>query len=128
MRRIAVVDNDRTYLEIIRDLLEDEGYIVVTHDDLSTGCTFLKQVRPDLVIVDILQQRKPLGLTLLADLRQDGATRALPVIVVSADAFILKDYAAQFHADGFAILGKPFEFQELVTVISQTLKVGMLGG
>jgi CheY-like chemotaxis protein len=128
MPRIAVVDNDRIYLEIIRDLLEDEGYTVLTHDDLRTGCSFVRQVRPDLVIVDILQQRKPLGLTLLADLLEDGATRALPVIVVSADEFILKDYAAQFRADGFQILGKPFQVQELLTVISERLTVGMPSG
>src|SRR5919199_4614520 len=97
-RRIAVVDNDRIYLEIIRDLLEDEGLTVLTHDDLRTGCTFLSQVRPDLVIVDILQQREPLGLALLADLLQDVALRALPVIVVSADEFILNEHGAQFHA------------------------------
>jgi CheY-like chemotaxis protein len=128
MRRIAVVDNDRIYLEIIRDLLEDEGYSVLTHDDLRTGCSFVRQVRPDLVIVDILQQRKPLGLTLLADLLQDAVTRALPVIVVSADEFILKDYAAQFHADGFQVLGKPFQVQELLTAISQGLRVSMPSG
>jgi CheY-like chemotaxis protein len=126
MRRIAVVDNDRVYLEIIRDLLEDEGFTVLTHEDLRTGCTFLRQVHPDLVIVDILQQRKPLGLTLLADLLQDVELRALPVIVVSADEFILNEHGAQFHADGFAILGKPFDFQELLAVISQNLKISVL--
>lgn len=125
MRRIAVVDNDRIYLEIIRDLLEDEGYTVLTHDDLRTGCSFVRQVRPDLVIVDILQQRKPLGLTLLADLLQDPLTRDVPVIVVSADEFILKDYATQFHADGFQILGKPFQVQDLLAVISDGLRVSM---
>jgi CheY-like chemotaxis protein len=125
MRRIAVVDNDRIYLEIIRDLLEDEGYTVLTHDDLRTGCSFVRQVRPDLVIVDILQQRKPLGLTLLADLLQDPLTRDVPVIVVSADEFILKDYATQFHADGFQILGMPFQVQDLLAVISDGLRVSM---
>ena len=60
VRRIAVVDNDRVYLGVIRDLLEDEGFAVLTHDDLASGCTFLRQHRPELAIVDILQQREPL--------------------------------------------------------------------
>jgi CheY-like chemotaxis protein len=109
-RRIAVVDNDRAYLEVIRDLLEDEGVAVLTHDDLGTGCSFLGQQRPDLVIVDILQQREPLGLTLLAGLLQDADLRTLPVMVVSADERILREHAAQFQADSFAVLGKPFDF------------------
>jgi DNA-binding response OmpR family regulator len=69
-RRIAVLDNDRIYLEIIRDLLEDEGFAVLAHDELGTGCSFLGPQRPDLVLVDILQQREPLGLTLLGGLFQ----------------------------------------------------------
>ena len=121
--RIAVVDNDRVYLEVIRDLLEDEGFSVVTHDDLETGCGFLRKQPADLVIVDILQQREPLGLSLLTSLLQDDELRNLPVIVVSADERILREHAAQFQADGFAVLGKPFDFQELLRVICQALNL-----
>jgi DNA-binding response OmpR family regulator len=123
VRRIAVLDNDRIYLEIIRDLLQDEGFAVVTHDDLSSGCGFLRQQRPDLVIVDILQQREPLGLVLLASLLQDVELRVLPVIVVSADEMTLREHAEQFQADGFAVLGKPFDVQELLRVIRRVLNL-----
>jgi hypothetical protein len=37
----------------------------------------------------------------------------------------LKDYATQFHADGFQILGKPFQVQDLLAVISDGLRVSM---
>jgi DNA-binding response OmpR family regulator len=121
VRRIAVVDNDRVYLGVIRDLLEDEGFAVLTHDDLASGCTFLKQQRPELAIVDILQQREPLGLTLLASLREDPELRALPVIVVSADELLLRERAGDLQADGFALLAKPFDFQELLALISRGL-------
>jgi hypothetical protein len=40
--------------QAIRDLLEDEGFAVLTHDDLETGCSFLRQQHPDPVLVDIL--------------------------------------------------------------------------
>jgi CheY-like chemotaxis protein len=122
-RRIAVVDNDRVYLEVIRDLLEDEGFAVLTHDDLGTGCGFLRQEHPDLVIVDILQQREPLGLSLLAGLLQDADLRHLPVMVVSADERILREHAAQFQTDGFAVLGKPFDVHELLQLIGETLNL-----
>jgi DNA-binding response OmpR family regulator len=121
VRRIAVVDNDRVYLGVIRDLLEDEGFAVLTHDDLASGCAFLKQQRPELAIVDILQQREPLGLTLLAGLRQDPELRGLPVIVVSADELLLRERAGDLQAAGFGLLPKPFDFQELLALITRTL-------
>jgi DNA-binding response OmpR family regulator len=121
VRRVAVVDNDRVYLRVMRDLLEDEGFEVLTHDDLASGCAFLKQDRPELAIVDILQQREPLGLTLLASLRQEPELRHLPVIIVSADELLLREQGADLQAAGFGLLVKPFDFQELLALIRRSL-------
>jgi CheY-like chemotaxis protein len=71
--------------------------------------------------VDILQQREPLGLTLLGGLLQDADLRNLPIFVVSADEMLPREHAGQFQADGFVVVGKPFDFQELLCVICQTL-------
>jgi DNA-binding response OmpR family regulator len=121
VRRIAVLDNNRDYLEIVQDLLQDEGFAVVTHEDLSSGYGFVQQQRPDLAIVDILQHREPLGLNLLVALRQDAELRALPVVVASADEPTLRQHADQFEAEGFAVLSKPFDLEELLRVVCQAL-------
>ena len=78
-RRIAILDNEPLYLEIIQDLLQDEGFEVITLGDLRAGYAFVQQQHPDLLIVDLLQQREPLGLTLLVALRQDLQLRGCRV-------------------------------------------------
>jgi CheY-like chemotaxis protein len=119
--RIAILDNEPVYLDVIRDVLQDEGFEVVTLDDLRPGYAFVQQQRPDLVIVDLLQQREPLGLALLAALRQDPQLRELPVVVASADEQTLRERAEQFRTDGCAVLGKPFEIEDLLCLIRQLL-------
>ena len=122
-RRIAVLDNEPVYLDVIQDLLQDEGFEVVTLADLRAGYAFVQQQHPDLVIVDLLQQREPLGLALLAALRQDPQLRQLPVVVASADERTLRARAEQFRAAGCAVLSKPFDVEDLLRLIRQLLPV-----
>jgi hypothetical protein len=45
------------------------------------------------------------------------------IIVVSTDAMFLREHAGQFQAHGFAMVGKPCDFQELLRAICQALNL-----
>ena len=125
--RIAVIDDDRSCLQLVQELLEDEGFDVATRDDLRGAHEFIRDCQPDVVILDLIQERKPVGLAVLAALAEDEHLRGLPLIVVSADALRLGHIGHGLQDEGVAVLSKPFDLQALVDLVRQALlQAGLL--
>ena len=118
---IAVIDDDRSCLQLVQELLEDEGFDVATRDDLRGAYEFIRDCRPDVVILDLIQDRRPVGLGVLAALAEDEHLRGLPLIVVSADAVRLSHLERGLQDEGVAVLSKPFDLQALVDLVRQAL-------
>ncbi len=53
-RKIVLVDDDRTFVESNRELLEACGYDVFTAHDGAAGIELVRQIRPDLVVMDVM--------------------------------------------------------------------------
>jgi CheY-like chemotaxis protein len=124
---VAVIDDDQSCLELVRELLEDEGFEVATRGDLRGAVEFIKASQPDVVILDLIQERKPVGLGVLAAVAQDEHLRGLPLIVLSADALRLRHLGRGLQDEGVAVLNKPFELQALIDLVRQALlRVGPL--
>jgi CheY-like chemotaxis protein len=119
--RIAVIDDDRSCLLLVQELLEEEGFDVAVCDDLRDAYQFIKTCQPDVVVLDLIQERKPIGLAVLAALAEDRHLRGLPLIVVSADALRLRHLGRGLQDEGVAVLSKPFDLQELIDLVRQAL-------
>jgi CheY-like chemotaxis protein len=119
--RIAVIDDDRSCLQLVQELLEDEGFDVAASDDLRGAYEFIKMCQPDVVVLDLIQERKPIGLGVLAAVAEDEHLRGLPLIVVSADALRLQYLGRGLADEGVAVLSKPFDLQALVDLVRQSL-------
>lgn len=119
--RIAVVNDDTDFLELMRDLLELEGYEVKTLKTAVHAYAALKSTRPDLIILDIRMETPEAGWQLLELLQLDPATTGIPVIVCSADAPFLRAKEAHLSERGCRTLEKPFNLEELLTTVADTL-------
>ena len=117
--RIVVVDDDLVHLTVLQEVLEDEGYAVATLDDLSQGYGLVKVYRPTLVILDLVQERRQLGLEVIAALQADIDTRDLPILITSADSQAIKEHPGQFRDVGIAALEKPYNFEDLLVLIRE---------
>src|SRR5437588_1575940 len=92
--RIAVVDDDGVFLELMQDLLAGgEGYEVATSSDWLDSFGFVKRTQPDLLILDLMMGRDQTGWAVLELLHDDEATRDIPVLVCSAAAPALDAHA-----------------------------------
>ncbi len=80
---VVVVDDERPILELLQEVLEGEGYAVVTAADGMTALELVRTLRPALVLTDIMLPRMD-GLTLCAQLQADPQTAHLPVLLMSA--------------------------------------------
>ena len=105
--RFLVVDDLSTMRRIIKNLLHDLGYANVTEaDDGNTALPILQQGAIDFLITDWNMPGMP-GLELLKAVRADAKLKAMPVLMLTAEAKreqIVE--AAQAGVNGYVI--KPF--------------------
>src|SRR4029450_4293727 len=81
---LVVEDNDNNRM-LIRDVLRATGYRVVEAENAEDGLRIAAEQRPALILMDI-QLPGMNGMEALQRLRADMATRAIPVIAVTASA------------------------------------------
>jgi two-component system cell cycle response regulator DivK len=104
---ILVVDDNPVNLKLARVLLRSEGYEVHTAEDATEALAVLGRVRPRLVLMD-LQLPGMDGLELTRRLKADPATRAIPVVAMTA--YSMKGDEEQARAAGCdGYLTKPID-------------------
>ncbi len=118
---IAVVNDDTTFLELMNDLLSDEGYRTMLIKEGDKAYKRLREEKPDLVILDIRLEHPEMGWLILELIQLDPTTAMIPVIVTSADSVALKAKADLLARQGIDSLDKPFRLNELITKIDRRL-------
>jgi CheY-like chemotaxis protein len=119
---IAVVNDDTAFLALMRELLTEEApYDVVTCTEGDQVYAFIKEQRPDLVILDLVMNREERGWQALELLKLDPATRRIPVILCSAAGRSLQQQASLLEKYGVEALPKPFDLDDLLSKIREML-------
>ncbi len=111
---VVVVDDELPILELLQEVLEDEGYAVVTATDGVTALELVRTLRPALVLTDIMLPRMD-GLTLCAQLQADPQTAHLPVLLMSAG----RSPPQAVRCAGF--VAKPFNVDDLLAAVARCL-------
>lgn len=117
MKRVLVVDDEESILKVVDYALSQAGYEVHTAHD-GTGAEFMfSQVKPDLVILDIMLPGKS-GLDIARDLRAESN---VPIIMLSARGDeVDRILGLEFGADDYVT--KPFSPRELVSRVKAILR------
>jgi CheY-like chemotaxis protein len=113
---ILVVDDDPEIRDVVRWLLEDEGWTVETASDGRDALERATQVRPALIVLDM-------GLPIMSGEEVAMRLRVYyheppPIVVVSADGRA-GEKAARIGAAAY--LHKPFDVDELARLVRRTL-------
>ncbi len=121
--RILVADDDEPMLELMTSLLGDEGeYEVLTHALDGEIHDHVAQVRPDLVILDLLDgSRQEAGWRALELLRLDPVTSHIPVILCSAAADKLEGHKEWSNKLNANVLAKPFDIYDMLGMVRDAL-------
>ena len=84
---VLVIEDNEQNLYLVRFLLEKHGFTVHEARDGRQGIRLASQLRPDLILLDI---QLPMldGYAVAAELRQDPALRATPIIAVTSYAMV----------------------------------------
>ena len=124
--KILIIDDEAAVAEILRLLLELEGYKgAQVATDPFVAVQLCREIQPDLVVLDLLMPRLS-GLEVLAQLRASIPAEAhLPILVVSGDpkietrSRVLREGASDF-------VGKPYDADEILARIANLLETRSL--
>lgn len=120
MGTIYIVEDDVSIREIERYALKNSGYEV---EEFECGADFFKRLQkniPSLILLDIMLPNED-GLDILAKIRANKATAAIPIIMVTAKAGELdKVKGLDLGADDY--MTKPFGVMELISRVKALLR------
>jgi DNA-binding response OmpR family regulator len=120
-RRIAVIDDDPAFLELVHDLLEEEGYTPATFQAGMADISGVRDFRPDAIVLDLRMDAPHTGSEMLAAFQQDAVLRATPIIISSADTRQLQENAASWESRGYRTLQKPFDLDALLSLLEDVV-------
>ena len=115
MKTILNVEDNEFNRKIVRHLLARTSYRLIEAGDGEAGVAAAREMRPDLVIMDI-QLPKLSGLDATRELRADPATADIPIVVITSFALAGDDDKAR-DAGATAYLAKPYSPRELLEII-----------
>ena len=118
---IAVVDDDKAYLEFVSELLAEEGYQTIQAVGDHEAHVMIQREQPDIVILDLRLEHPDSGWQILQMLRLDPATTNIPVIVCSADTKFLREKEPLLRAQRCDLLEKPFDLDMLLEKVRTNL-------
>ncbi len=115
-KKVMVVDDDDAILDVIRDILEDEGYRVATATNGREALDRLRgdDTRPSLILLDLMMPVMD-GWAFRSEQARDPELESIPVVVLSADANV-RSKADTLQVSGY--LRKPVGMQELLDVLA----------
>jgi len=119
-KKVLLIEDNYDLRELIAELLELNGYSVLSARDGGEGLAMAVTELPALIVSDL---RMPVlsGYELISCLQRDVRTHQIPVVLTSAKFGHNSDVVAQ-HKNVAAYLEKPFNEEKLLKCISNALR------
>ena len=126
MKRILVIDDDRGVLELLKKILEKNGYAVDTAVDAVEGLAKIYERPPDLITLDILMPGitgiDKYGSSLCEIIKKHKTHQLIPVVIISIVKPGTDPIIEEMVKAADAYFTKPFHTQQVVDKIAELLK------
>jgi CheY-like chemotaxis protein len=120
MQKILVIDDNIVVRNTIAQILETEGYSVISAEDGRRGLSMFRSEKPDLVITDIIMPEKE-GIETIRDIR--GEYPEAKIIAISGGGRIgntdFLKIARQLGASD--VVAKPLDPDQFVAIVRNRL-------
>ena len=119
MAKVLIVEDNLANMKLAAFLLQSAGHTVLSATDAEVGLTLARDEHPNLILMDI-QLPGMDGLEATALLKRDDATRAIPVIALTALA--MKGDEERIRAAGCdGYIAKPMAYRDFLATIAAQL-------
>jgi len=117
-KRVLVVEDEKTIVDILRFNLEKEGYEVTAAYDGEAGLDLAIHDNPDIVLLDVMLPKKD-GFSICRLVRESGST--VPIIMLTArEEEADKVTGLELGADDY--ITKPFSMRELLARVRANIR------
>ncbi len=120
-RHILAVNDSDEVLTIFRLLLEEEGYRVTTQKYMFKDMDAIRELKPDLIILDYMWAGDDGGWSMLQMLRMDRTTAKTPIVLCTGAKKEVADLGDRLTHQNVRVVLKPFDIDELIGVIAEAL-------
>lgn len=115
-----VVDDSATNVILLKGILEEEGYQVITAANGRKALQLLDKEQPNLILLDLMMPHMS-GFKFLENMLRDNAFSHIPVIIVSAKTdMITINKAMKLGARDYMV--KPIEIHPLIDKVDKLLE------
>jgi two-component system alkaline phosphatase synthesis response regulator PhoP len=118
--KILVIEDENHIWKIIEYKLKKENHELVWADDGLKAIEILKEMRPDLIISDVMVPYMD-GIQILKKIKSDDELKSIPVIMLTSKAQE-KDVLAGLQLGAQDYIAKPFSPAELSLRVNNSLK------
>lgn len=117
MERILIIDDELPMREVLKEILEIEGYVVETASDGREGLERYRDYLYDLVITDLIMPHKD-GISLIHELKAEFPEARIIAMSGTQKMNLIAD-AVEVEAN--RIVAKPFDRDEMLDAVAQLL-------
>ncbi|MFQ5527805.1 MAG: sigma-54-dependent transcriptional regulator [Thermoanaerobaculia bacterium] len=121
--RILVIDDEKSLLEFLRMLLEEEGYSVTEANSVSSARAELIEANFDLILCDIMMPDGS-GLDLLKEIKQSPASGTAVIMMTAYSS--TKSAIEAMKLGAYDYVPKPFDVDELKVIIQKAVERNQL--
>ncbi len=122
--RILVLDDDEDTLEVLTELLQDEGYEVSQRDLLIEDLTEVERLAPHVMIVDLFIGARHAGWEFVQRLKAHPPTARIPIILCTAGR-LTPEQLHTSQQQGIPVVYKSFDLHELLDLVHRLIDVSL---
>jgi len=112
MKTILYIEDEPDYIEIAKDYLQAYNYEIIPASDGEEGLKKALELKPDLILLDIFLP-KIRGFELCERLKQNAATKDIPILVISASGVEYLEQQCK-NVGASDCIRKPYKAEELI--------------
>ena len=121
---VLLVDDDVDFVEMNRAVLEAHGYKVAAAFSGQEGLQKARELKPALIVLDVMMDYKTEGFHATYELRQDPELQKIPIIMVTA--INKQDFIGRFQPDADwlpveKLIDKPITPQRLLDEVQKAI-------
>lgn len=119
-KRLVYIEDEQEMIDLVRLILSRRGYEVIGANGGQEGLDAVRKHLPDLVLLDLMMPDMD-GWDVYQQMKAEGTTREIPVIVVTAKAQSIDKVLGLHIAKVDDYISKPFSPNELVESVEKVL-------
>jgi len=120
---VTIINNEPTFRWAVSQLLKRSGYAVVTHARNTAAVDKVRETQSVAIILEASIGSAVTATWIVERLRNNPATRYVPIVVCSPDDTFLHSYGEYLRGQGCVVLGRPFNDEQIVEILDSVVSV-----